>query len=46
MSFAVSAEAYAAFMGRFSEPLAPPFADLPASRRASARSTSAPVPAR
>jgi SAM-dependent methyltransferase len=28
MSFAVSAEAYAAFMGRFSEPLAPPFADL------------------
>ena len=28
MSFAVSAEAYAAFMGRFSEPLAPLFADL------------------
>jgi SAM-dependent methyltransferase len=28
MSFAVSADAYAAFMGRFSEPLAPLFADL------------------
>jgi SAM-dependent methyltransferase len=28
MSFAVSADAYASFMGRFSEPLAPLFADL------------------
>src|SRR5215469_13212799 len=30
MSFAVSADAYASFMGRFSEPLAPLFADLAA----------------
>ena len=46
MSFAVSADAYDRFMGRYSTLLAPQLADLAGIRRASACSTSAAGPGR
>ena len=46
MTFDVTADAYARFMGRFSTPLADRFLDLVGSHQGDARSTSAAARAR